>query len=73
MCPKCIQCHKKIHVLNHLNSLNPKKNLLEFETADYRNSVTLCSYSRVPSVKKRRLVIEFGLTELHTANFGFKR
>ena len=36
MCPKCIQCHKKIHVLNHLNSLNPKKNLLEFETAHYR-------------------------------------
>ena len=30
--------------------------------------------SRVPSVKKlRRLVIEFGLTELHTANFGIKR
>jgi 5-methylcytosine-specific restriction endonuclease McrA len=25
MCPKCIQCHKKNHVLNHLNSLNPKK------------------------------------------------
>ena len=37
MCPKCILCHNKIHVLNHLNSLNPKKKkLLEFETADYR-------------------------------------
>jgi len=29
--------------------------------------------SKVASVKKRRLAIEFGLTELHTANFGFKR
>jgi hypothetical protein len=26
-----------------------------------------------PVLKRRRVVIEFGLTELHTANFGFKR